>query len=116
MNGQFHLNFDPLFREYGSAVERATLADLAITVDDVVVTRLEDILARSVRHGARLSTFRLACWFAASWWRLRWEPERATLSWKMSHQLGAVGGGYVWPDLSFASDGSTVLVRSRPTS
>ena len=33
----------------------------------------------------------------------------------MSHKLGGAGSGYVWPDLSFCSDGERVLVSSRPT-
>jgi hypothetical protein len=34
----------------------------------------------------------------------------------MSHQVGASGGGSVWPDLTFSTDGSVIWVRARRTS
>lgn len=102
-------------REYGDEMDRVTLAELAVFVGDSCATTLEDILAKTVRQSARLSALRLAEWFAANWWRLRWEPPANTLSWKMSHKVGNSGGGHVWPNLSFSSDWESIHVSVRPT-
>lgn len=97
----------------GDASARAGLAALSITINGRLATELEDLLAKTVRPVARLSAYDLALWLAANWWRLRWEPQRDTLSWKMTHQMGAAGSGYAWPDISFASDGNAVLISGR---
>ena len=109
----FSIDFQWLPREYGDAIARATLAEVTITADGSTVTELDDLMARTVRRGVRVSAYALAKWFASNWWRLRWEPERNTLSWKMSHKIGAAGEGYLWPDLAFISDGGMVLVHAK---
>ena len=105
-----------LTREYGDPLARFSLAELTITAGGWKATEIEDFVARSVRSWIRVSAFALAHWFASNWWRLLWEPERNTTSWKMSHKIGAAGEGYLWPDLTFSSDGEAVLVSSRPSS
>ncbi len=95
---------------------------LKIALDDQVVTRNEDIWSRTVRDEVRLSAYPLALWFAASWWRLRWEPLPTSLpshSWRMAHELTAAGHGYIWPRMLFASDGEITqiwAVQSKPDS
>ncbi len=111
MSPDFRIDFDWLARESGNVIERATLAELSITVNQQVATRIEDLLAKSVRSKARLSAFNLASWLASNWWRLRWEPQGSDFSWKMSHKMGAAGGGYLWPDLTIISDGDTVMIN-----
>lgn len=115
MNDHFAIEFGWLATESGSPEERATFAEIVISVDGIVVTELEDLLAKTVRPGARLSAYLLAQWLAANWWRLRWEPERNSLSWRMSHSVAAAGGGYQWPNLTLSSDGATVGVHARAT-
>lgn len=115
MSDEFKIEFDWLPRDHGSAIDKATLAELAICVAGHSVTRLEDKLAKTIRDRARLSAYDLAAWFASNWWRLRWEPEGRGLSWLMSHHLGSVGGGYVWPNATFSSDGESLLIRAHPT-
>jgi hypothetical protein len=110
---RFSIDFQWLAREYGDAVARSTLAEITITVDGWKATEIEDLSTKTVRSGVRVSAFALAQWFASNWWRLLWEPERNTSSWKMSHKVGAAGEGYLWPDLTFISDGEAVLVRGR---
>lgn len=95
---------------------RAGLAALSIWVNRKPATELEDLFAKTVRSAARVSAHDLALWLAANWWRLRWEPQRESLSWNMSHQIGAIGGGFAWPNLSFASDGDFVSVVGQPSS
>ena len=110
------IDFDWLTSGVIETPDQASFAALVIRVNSSNATELEDRCARTVRGYARVSACQMALWFATNWWRLRWEPQRQTLSWAMSHQLGAAGGGYAWPDLSFSSDGAFVRVQSRPTS
>lgn len=115
MSELFSIDFDWIDREAGDSIERATLADLTITVRGNCLTQLEDRIAKTVRMSARLSAYALANWLAWNWWMLRWEPERHSTSWRMSHKIGAAGEGYLWPDAAFISDGGSVTVISRPT-
>ncbi len=98
----------------GSPMERATNAELCITVGNHLVTEVEDFESKTVRRSVRVSAGLAAAWFVANWWRLRWEAEpsistREDLNWAMSHRMPAIGGGFVWPDFAFhGSDGSHI--------
>jgi hypothetical protein len=96
-------------------IEGSTFAHISVMNNGQSLTELEDLIARTTRSGMRGSAYRLAYWFAENWWRLRWEPERHTAEWNLAHVMAAVGGGYAWPDMRFASDGLHVLVESRRT-
>jgi hypothetical protein len=104
-----------LARDFGDQIARATLGQLEIFVGDHCLTLIEDKCAGALRRFANLSAYDLALWLAANWWRLRWEPERASTDWLMSHTLAAVGGGYVWPNVTLLSDGEQVTLQARPT-
>jgi hypothetical protein len=104
-----------LEREFGDETARASLAQLEIRAGDLYLTKLEDTRARAVRNFANLSAYDLALWLAANWWRLRWEPERSSTNWRLAHSFGAVGHGYVWPDITITSDGERVILATRPT-
>ncbi len=102
----------------GEPQVRETTAEISIKVKSYYATEVEDRPARSVRKSIRASAYPLASWFASNWWRLRWEPEKKStgtpsqsLDWDLSHELGATGGGYVWPPLTLSSDGYHMLVR-----
>ena len=90
-------------------------AEIAIWTNGICLTAVEDRVSSATRNVARLSALRMARWFAGNWWRLRWEPENRArgLDWQMSHNLAAAGGSYLWPNLTFSSDGDTVLIKSR---
>ena len=97
---------------------RETGAKLKITLGQEVLTRNVDEWSKTVSDDVRLSAYPLALWFASNWWRLRWEPLPTTLpslSWRMSHELGAIGHGYVWPRGLFASDGEAIQVWAAPS-
>lgn len=115
----FDISFEWLDRDHGSAVDRATLAQIQIRVGDECATHVEDVLAKTVRPFIRASAHTLAVWLAANWWRLRWEPEPATqdatTDWLLSHNLAGAGEGYVWPSLLLASDGFSVTARAEPS-
>lgn len=99
------------------SVEGYTFADIKILVLGRIATELEDHLSQTLRRGIYVSAYPLALFLAANWWRLRWEPAplKHDPQWLMRHSLAAIGEGYAWPDISFASDGEFILVSVRGT-
>lgn len=100
---------------------RHTSAQLGLYVDDVCLTRNEDVWSRTVRDSVLLSAYPLALWLASSWWRLNWEPlpplgRQPSHDWRMAHEVGAADHGFVWPRVLFASDGEAISVWAAPTS
>ena len=112
----FSIQAQWLPRDGGDPLERATAAEVGIRLSGRRnFTKIEDTFAQTVRETARLSAYQLASWLAGNWWRLRWEPFANTHGWRMSHHLAAAGGGFVWPDIIFDSDGEAVRIVARPT-
>lgn len=96
----------------------ATAALLSLTVDNVTLTRNQDIWAKTVRDNVFLSAYPLAMWFASSWWRLNHEPlptQQPGLDWRMAHELGAANHGFVWPRVVFIPDGEAIHVWAGPS-
>lgn len=111
------LQFAPEWQSAGTgpAEYRDTSAFLTVRVGDTVVTRNEDIWSKTIRDSVLVSTYPLALWLAASWWRLNWEPlpkqgTRPDADWRMAHEMGAANQGYVWPHVVFASDNEMMQV------
>ena len=98
-----------------SPAVRESAAALRISIGDEAVTRVNDLWSRSVQDQVRVSAYPLAMWVASSWWRLRWEAQpfnrEPDLSWRMSHEVPAAGHGFLWPSLTFASDGEQINAR-----
>lgn len=113
---QFKLNWER--SDIAVPEEQVTYASLGIWAGDRAVTRVEDQIAKTTRDVVRVSVYPLALWLASNWWRLRWEvPTRQCREdWKMTHQLAAAGGGYLWPDLEIVSHGEFVRLHARDTS
>lgn len=84
-----------------------------------MATRFDDAWSKSIQRIARVSAYPLALWIASSWWRLRWESlpfrTKPDTSWRMAHEMPGAGYGYLWPLLTFASDGETVDAICRPS-
>jgi hypothetical protein len=114
MADSMRIEFEWLDRQFGSDIDRAFFAAIGLVIGEEYLTRIEDIGARTVRNHMHGSAWRLATWFAANWWRLRWEPclWGTDADWRMAHNIAAAGGGYVWPDAIFASDGDYVEIAS----
>lgn len=94
---------------------RETSAFLTLQAGDTIVTRNEDLWSKTLRDSVLVSTYPLASWLAASWWRLNWEPlpkqgGRPAADWRMAHEMGAANHGYVWPHVVFASDNEVMQV------
>ena len=118
-NMAIQLEWLPPFR--GTQEVGRTSATIQIHFGSENATRFEDAWSQSVQNGARVSAYPLALWLASSWWRIRWEPLpswirlaadgiSANVDWRMSHELPAAGFGFIWPQLTLASDGETIRV------
>lgn len=113
MDRSFAIDFEWLQRYSADVIDRYTLADLRISVGNKIATELQDISVKTVRPTMRGSAYDMAVWLLQNWWRLIYEPERDTLDWRMSHCLGAIGKGFLWPDIRFISDGAEMTICSR---
>lgn len=114
----FDISTEWTWVENKSSLLRDTAAELTIKVGDSVLTQAYDMWSRTVTERARVSAYPLAEWFAASWWRLLHEPlpeanGRASLHWRMAHDLPAAGGGYSWPRVRMFSDGEAIQISAR---
>lgn len=92
--------------------ESACFAALSIEVNGQCLTEGHDALANRLRKAPYLSAYHLAEWLAWNWWRLRWEPRTAASDWGLTHCIGSIGGGYIWPDITLSSDGERVAVSA----
>ena len=97
----------------GEPEVKATAALLDIYVDNISLTRNQDIWAETVRDNVFVSAYPLAMWFASSWWRLNHEPlppQQPSHDWRMAHEVGAANHGFVWPRVIFIPDGEAIHV------
>jgi hypothetical protein len=104
--------------DVGSAEDRATAAWLTIRCGDQIATDVQRQGEDRVEHAVPVSAYPLALWFAANWWRLRFEGAAAdahNLSWRLAHEMPAAGHGFVWPRVRIVSDGDMIGVSARPS-
>ena len=101
--------------------DAATTARLAIYADARCLTSNKSIWAQSAGEDIIVALYPLAMWLASSWWRLSYEPLPALkkgapfADWRMSHELAAANGGFVWPTMVFATDGEVVQLWAEPS-
>jgi len=120
VSNQLSIETDWEHSDSGALEERATYAAIGIRCGNLWLTEAEDFFVNRIRQKVYLSAYPLAEWFTWNWWRLRWEPQRHSRDWAMAHHMSAIGGGYVWPDITIISDGERLVfvpkpTRSRPT-
>ena len=96
------------------SMARHFLAEIGIKAGGVTLTSWAQGGRKHVRSRIRVSAYDLAAWFVTNWWRLRWESEGKGHAWKMSHCMGAVGNGYLWPDIEIRGGQDTVRAQSTP--
>ncbi len=97
-----------------TVLDDTTMCVLCIQVNNILISRIVDEEQQS-HDGPRVSAYRFAEWLVWNWWRLRWEPSRSgpsELTWRQAHETASIGGGWLWPRITFASDGRMVSVRS----
>jgi hypothetical protein len=104
--------------EYGPIEERESIAELAIRLGDTYLTEVEDYRAASVRQTVRVSAFALAKWLLNGWWRLRNEPDvingDRSLDWHLTHDISAIGNGFVWPPYTIVGEVDFYILKSLP--
>lgn len=119
MNTPFAIDIDWRSANNDRDEIRITGAALSIRVGEHVATQAFDDWSKSVSDSIHVSAYPLALWFAASWWRLRWEPgfqeSAPPLDWRQSHNCAAAGHGFIWPRLQFESDGEGIDIACWPT-
>lgn len=97
-----------------TAFDEVATCTLRLSANDRLMTKVVD--ARQEPHdGPRVSAFRLAEWLLWNWWRIRWEPARSEadcLSWQQAHETASIGGGWLWPRITFDSDGQNVAITA----
>lgn len=106
-----------LERNHGDAAERASFGTLMISIGDRVATRVLDYHSRSERDVIRVSMIVLARWLATNYYRLKFEPfpheGPGDVSFRLRHEMGAAGEGFLWPALAFGGDGESVVAVHR---
>jgi hypothetical protein len=113
------LSIETEWTETGAALGDPTAAMLAFRVGDHNASRSDNMWSQSLQESVHLSARPLAAWFAANWWRLRWEgappshnPDHA---WRMAHEVPAAGGGFLWPNVTIRSDGEAAEIVAQPS-
>lgn len=103
----------------GSPEIGKSYASILFELGGRTLTRNDNVWPKSVEDVARVSAYPLALWFAASWWRLVAEPRpyhhQPSTAWRMAHGMSAAGHGYLWPPVTFESDGDRILVSTSPS-
>ena len=108
---KLQISITPLAGGDGPDYERAAFGLLEIVADGKALTHgfRTDADGSSYARGPYVPGYYLAEWLAWNWWRLRWEPRPQQrpypLQWRLAHQLSAIGEGYLWPNITVASDG-----------
>lgn len=115
------INLHPETLDAGSRYEKATYGLLTIKADGRILTNCISNDPDGSHHhaGPYIAGYPLAEWFAWNWWRLRWEPcphndpANAPSDWRMAHSIAAIGEGYIWPNITFSSDGIKCVITSK---
>lgn len=97
-----------------TAFDEVATCTLRLSANDRLMTKVVDE-QQEPHDGPRVSAFRFAEWLLWNWWRIRWEPshfEANSLSWQQAHETASIGGGWIWPRITFDSDGHNVAISS----
>lgn len=116
--GGLTISIAPERLDEGAPEERAAFGLLRIVANNRILTEGHDAFIDERRDGPLVSGYYLAEWLVANWWRLRYEPRPSgsrSRDWRMSHSMGEIGEGYVWPNITVESDGFRSVIRSSPS-
>jgi len=112
---EFHIDLEWEESPHARAPElSATWARLAICVNEIWVTKVEDHRSRSVRNGIYVPLYPIAEWLVTNWWFLwhEWRVDRPDAR----HNLLAAREGFALPDLSFLPTETRMQLIWRPKS
>ena len=116
MIGELEISLAPESLGEGSTEERAGFGMLTIRAGNARLTEGFDSYIDAQRLGPLVSGYHAAEWFAWNWWRIVHEPfSRGSPDWWRAHEMTAIGEGYVWPNISFGTDGVRAMVIARPS-
>ncbi|MDO9712373.1 ImmA/IrrE family metallo-endopeptidase [Paracraurococcus lichenis] len=108
-----------IFADWAAAEGDVTSARIKIDIAGNNASRAENHWSQSIDDAPILSAMPLALWLASFWWRLRWEGKpvvgHCSTSWRMAHEVAAAGYGFLWPRLTFVSDGEIIRAECLPT-
>ena len=108
---ELQIDLTPEFLEEGPNYEGAAFGLLEIKAAGQLLTAAISVMDNERRYssGPYVSGYHLAEWLVWNWWRLRWEPrlplQSLSYDWDMSHRMPAIGEGYLWPNITIATDG-----------
>lgn len=118
MNDELTIDYKWLSRAKSTRWEDAFAAEVGLGLGGQWMTELKELESPKTKTHVRACAHTLAVWLGANWWRLRWEPEprnaQFDVDWRIAHSVGSAGGGFVWPNVIFASDGESLTVASIP--
>lgn len=118
MSDELTIDYNWLNRAKSTRWEEAFAADVGLALGGQWVTELKELESPKTRTHVRACAHTLAVWLGANWWRLRWEPEprnaQDNADWRIAHSVASAGGGFIWPNVIFASDGESLTVASIP--
>lgn len=118
MSDELTIDYKWLNRAKCTKWEDAFAAEVGLALGGQWMTELKELESPNTRTHVRACAHTLAVWLGANWWRLRWEPEprnaRDDVDWRIAHSVASAGGGFIWPNVIFASDGESLTVASIP--
>lgn len=99
-------------------VLKKTFAKFLFQVGEYVLTRNVNIWDHKLEDSVIVSTYPLAKWFAYYWWRLENEfmpnlDKEISFDWRTAHEIASANNGFVWPQITLASDGEFINVYSQ---
>jgi hypothetical protein len=117
MSTELTIGFNWERLEEGLPEERSCFGMLQVCFGQLLLTEGQDGFIDCTRRGPLVSGYHLAEWMAWNWWRLTREPrpDVPTSEWHFAHCLGTVGAGYLWPNITIASDRQRTLLIAKPT-
>lgn len=118
MSDELTIDYKWLNRAKTARWEDAFAAEVGLALGGQWMTELKELESPQTRSHVRACAHTLAVWLGANWWRLRWEPEprnaQEDVDWRIAHSVASAGGGFIWPNVIFASDGESLTVASIP--
>ncbi|HTW71027.1 MAG TPA: hypothetical protein VME47_14145 [Acetobacteraceae bacterium] len=117
MNQGLDISLAPERLDEGLPEERAGFGQFIVRAGSVALTEGFDGFVDALRPGPLVSGYHAAEWFAWNWWRILYEPySPRSPDWWRAHTMTAIGEGYVWPNITFRTDGVRAAVIARPSS
>ncbi len=91
------------------------IAEFEMAVGTTLLTRLIRPKTNGTVNSVRIPAAPMGFWIADNWWRLRWEPKSGVPSdsWRMAHEMNAIGHGHAWPPVTIWGDRDRVMLVSR---